>query len=108
MAGSSTFVASSGEGYEQLMGRWSRTLAEPVLDFAGCDDGEAILDAGCGTGSLTGALRHRTKSSRISAIDLSDAYVEYAKQHHTDPRLEFMVGDICALPYDDHAFDRVL
>ena len=28
MGSSSTFVASSGSGYEQQMGRWSRRLAE--------------------------------------------------------------------------------
>ena len=32
---SSNFVAAEGDGYEQLMGRWSRRLAEPFLDFVG-------------------------------------------------------------------------
>ena len=32
---SSTFNAADGDGYEQLMGRWSRRLAVPFLDFAG-------------------------------------------------------------------------
>lgn len=31
---SSTFAASSGEGYAKVMGRWSRRLAEPFLTFA--------------------------------------------------------------------------
>ena len=36
------------------MGHWSRRLAEPFLDFAGCADG----------------------------VDFSDVYVEYATRHH--------------------------
>ena len=32
---SSTFVASDGDAYELLMGRWSRRLADPFLDFVG-------------------------------------------------------------------------
>jgi SAM-dependent methyltransferase len=108
MATSSTFTASSGDGYELQMGRWSRRLAEPFLDFCGLKDGENILDAGCGTGALTSALAQRTKTARIKAIDYSDVYVEHARRHNSDPRVEFSVGDICALPYDDVSFDRVL
>ena len=49
-AASSTFAAVDGDGYE-LLGRWSRRLAEPFIDFVGTADGEAVLDVGCGTGS---------------------------------------------------------
>jgi ubiquinone/menaquinone biosynthesis C-methylase UbiE len=108
MVASSTFAAASGDGYERQMGRWSRRLAEPFLEFAGWRDGEDVLDAGCGTGSLTAALARRTKTARIRGIDFSAAYVAYATQHNDDPRVEFRVGDICALPYGDASFDRVL
>ena len=72
MAVSSTFVSASGDGYElQGSGRWSRRLAEPFLDFCGWQDGESILDAGCGTGSLTFALAQRTKTAAIQGVDFS-------------------------------------
>src|SRR5690349_359481 len=35
MNSSSTFTATDATAYEQMMGRWSRRLAEPFLDFAG-------------------------------------------------------------------------
>lgn len=108
MALSSTFVASNGDGYERQMGRWSRRLAELFLDFCGCRDGEAILDAGCGTGALTSAILKRTRTAQVSAIDFAGAYVEHAKGTVLDTRAEFRVGDICALPYDNASFDRVL
>ena len=49
---SSTFAATSGDSYELIMGRWSRRLAGPFLDFAGLTDDGRILDAGCGTGAF--------------------------------------------------------
>ena len=101
MATSSTFVASSGDGYELQMGRWSRRLAEPFLDFCGCGKDEVILDAGCGTGALTSALLRRTTAARISGIDFSSAYVAHARERIAETRVEFRVGDICALPDGD-------
>ncbi len=108
MVASSTFKSASGEGYELQMGRWSRRLAEPFLDFCGWQDGESILDAGCGTGSLAFALAQRTKTAKIEAVDFSSAYIEYATKYNREPRIKFRVGDICALPYEDASFDRVM
>jgi SAM-dependent methyltransferase len=108
MAVSSTFTAGSGAGYDRIMGRWSARLAEPFLDFSGHADGEDILDAGCGTGSLSFALSRRIKAGNITGIDFSPIYVEYANQINHDPRIVFQAGDICALPFADRSFDRVL
>jgi SAM-dependent methyltransferase len=105
---SSTFVASSGDGYELQMGRWSRRLAELFLDFCGCRDGESIMDAGCGTGALTSAILKRTMTTQVSGIDFSEAYIDHVKRTIQDERAQFRVGDICALPCDNASFDRVL
>jgi ubiquinone/menaquinone biosynthesis C-methylase UbiE len=105
---SSTFKAGSGEGYDRMMGRWSARLAEVFLDFAGWADGEDVLDAGCGTGSLTAALLRRADPRSITGIDFSPIYVDYASQAIRDPRTAFKVGDVCALPFADVSFDRVL
>jgi ubiquinone/menaquinone biosynthesis C-methylase UbiE len=105
---SSTFVASSGEGYELLMGRWSRRLAEPFLDFSGDADGERVLDAGCGTGILSFVLAARSNVGSIVGIDFSSVYVNDAVARNNDARIEFREGDVCALPYADATFDRVL
>lgn len=108
MAISSTFTAASGVGYELQMGRWSRRLAEPFLDFCGCADGEDVLDAGCGTGSLAFAVAQRANVRSIQGVDFSPAYIQHATQLNHDPRIEFMVGDVCALPFADATFDRIL
>jgi hypothetical protein len=49
MTVSSTFTAADGDGYELLMGRWSRRLAGPFLLLGTAD--RACLDVGCGTGA---------------------------------------------------------
>lgn len=108
MTDSTTFTAFDGDGYELQMGRWSRRLAPLFIDFCGCAAGEQVLDVGCGTGSLTAALVARAAPKRVCGVDLSPAYVEHAARHQFDPRIEFKVGDACALPFDDASFDRVL
>jgi SAM-dependent methyltransferase len=104
----SMFSASSGDGYEQLMGRWSRRLAAPFLAFAGVSSGEQVLDVGCGTGSLTFLLAERPDLQAICGIDYAVPYIEHAARRNSDPRVSFRVGDACALPFADAAFDRVL
>lgn len=108
MASSSTFAAFDGGGYELQMGRWSRRLADPFLDFCGFADGEKVLDVGCGTGNLTFALAARAKIKNVCGLDFSAAYVDYAQHRNSDARVEFKVGDACALRFPDGSFDRTL
>jgi SAM-dependent methyltransferase len=108
MAASTTFVAADGDGYELQMGRWSRRLAEPFLDFVGTAAGETILDVGSGTGSLATALAPRCEFARLLGVDFSSVYVAHAIRHCRDPRVSFAVGDACALNLPDRSFDRVL
>jgi ubiquinone/menaquinone biosynthesis C-methylase UbiE len=104
----STFVATEGNAYEKLMGRWSRQLALPFLDFVGSADGERVLDAGCGTGHLAFAVARRTGAGEVRGVDLARPYIEHAQRHNQDPRIVFEVADVCALPFPERHFDRVL
>ena len=108
MNASSTFAAADGDGYEQTMGRWSRKLAPHFLAFAGCGDGERVLDLGCGTGVLGAALLQACNPALVQGVDFSPAYVEHARRTHADARLAFRVGDACALEDADARYDRVL
>lgn len=108
MTASSTFVAADGDGYELQMGRWSRRLAAPFIAFAGIADAAHVLDVGCGTGSLAFQLARLPRVGRISGIDFSAVYVEHARRHSQDPRIDLQVGDACALPFADATFDHSL
>jgi ubiquinone/menaquinone biosynthesis C-methylase UbiE len=98
---------SDAEAYEIQMGRWSRQLAEPFLDFVGIISNDYVLDVGCGTGSLAAAVLDRSKTCRVLGIDKSKAYVESARQQ-LGGRAEFRVGDACALPCGAGLFDKTL
>ncbi len=104
----SSAFAGAAEAYEDLMGRWSRRLAGPFIDFVGLAEGDTVLDVGCGTGSLTLAVAEREKVAGVTGIDMSEAYIAFARGRSDDERIEFQTGDACALPYADAAFDRVL
>ncbi|KQP13299.1 bifunctional 2-polyprenyl-6-hydroxyphenol methylase/3-demethylubiquinol 3-O-methyltransferase UbiG [Pseudorhodoferax sp. Leaf267] len=105
---SSTFLATDGDGYERTMGRWSRRLAQPFLDFADLGGARRVLDVGCGTGHLAGAVAARCPGAQVQAVDLSPAYVEAARACYAGSGVQFEVGDACALPHPDHSFDAVL
>lgn len=87
------------------MGRWSRALATPFLEFVGFPDGGEVLDAGCGTGSLTLALADLPSLKSIEAIDFEDDFLAVLRGRTTDPRIRAVRGDVCALPYGDRSFD---
>jgi ubiquinone/menaquinone biosynthesis C-methylase UbiE len=104
----SQFNVHNAAGYEQLMGRWSQRLARPFIEFAGAENGEKILDVGCGTGSLTFALARAADLSEIAAIDYSPVFVEEAIRRNTDRRIKIRQADACALPFEGGMFDRAL
>ena len=85
-------------------GSWRRYL----IEFAGVGEGERVLDAGCGTGSLTLSMARLTKAAEIVGIDASKGFIEYARAQNSDPRVKFELGDAQNLTYPDAWFDRCL
>jgi SAM-dependent methyltransferase len=108
MAVASTFEAADGDGYELQMGRWSRRLAPLFIAFAGIGAAKHVLDVGCGTGNLSFALARNPEIGNVRGLDFSPVYVEHAKRQNSDARLDFQVGDACALPFPDASFDHAL
>lgn len=72
--------------------------------------GERVLDIGCGLG---GSARHLAAEHRcrVSAIDLTPAYVDLARELARRVGLagdvDYRVADALALPFDDATFDLV-
>jgi SAM-dependent methyltransferase len=101
---SSTYHASDGAAYDLWLGRWTRKLAEPFLDFAQFPDDGDLLDVGCGTGVLTFAMAERWPGRRITGVDLAAPFIAYARSSRRGEQPEFEVGDACALPYGEGQF----
>ena len=94
------------EAYERQRGRSSKILAPLFVDFVGVR-GE-MLDVGCGTGALTFAIAQHEAVSKIVGLDLSEAFLAYARSKGDDPRIKFEQGDAQSLPYPDGSFDCCL
>jgi SAM-dependent methyltransferase len=102
----STFVFSAGDKYDRMTGAWSRLLAPEFVDFMTIQEGDSVLDVGCGTGVLSLAIAEKTGASKIVGIDLSQGFIDYARGKSKDPRLAFEQGDAQKLPHANDSFDR--
>ena len=95
--------------YEAYMGRWSRPVAETALAWLGCPPGLTWLDVGCGTGALTEAILEAAAPREILGVDPSADFLATSVQN-ADPRVrcKFAIGDACALPVANDAYDVVI
>ena len=115
--------ARAGSFYDRIEGIYDLTFklngygrsldqyfeAHPLPVFPGC----SVLDAGCGTGTLTLALlRTLTVPVKLTALDLSASSMATAKNYvdkkQSNQPVRFAQGNVLALPFADEAFDLVL
>lgn len=77
-----------------------------MIDLAGDVNGRRVLDAGCGSGPLSAALR--AKGAIVTGFDASPAMVELARRRLGE-RAALHVADLSQpLPFADAAFDDVV
>ena len=75
---------------------------EDVVDLLAPEEGERVLDLGCGTGRLTAEIADR--GADATGVDSSEEMVGEARRNHPDPN--FIVGDARGLEFEDE-FDAV-
>lgn len=69
---------------------------------------KAILDAGCGTGFCTRALKNKFPKSNIVGVDLAEGMIEHAlKKQPFFKKNEYKVADIESLPFSTNSFELV-
>ncbi len=78
--------------------RWRRLAAETVVR-----PGDAVLDACCGTGDL--AIAAERAGGRVTGLDFSEQMLVRARGKSDS--VEWVLGDVTALPFDDASFDAV-
>lgn len=74
----------------------------PILE-----PGMAILDVGCGPGTITADLADRVSPGRVVGVDAAPGVIEQARARPARDNLTFAVDDIYALEQPDDAFDIV-
>ncbi len=99
---------AQSHAYEPFMGRWSRRLAPLLVEFAGVEAGESILDVGSGTGALAAAILEARPNAHVTGVDLAADYVAAARRRIVGRGARFVVGDAHALDFADGTFDRTL
>jgi SAM-dependent methyltransferase len=103
-----TQLATAGEAYEPLTGRWSRLIAPRFLDWIDVSGNGRWLDVGCGTGALIQAILDGEAPREVVGVDPSSAYIAYARRQIADRRVRYEVGDARSLPVASNQYDAVV
>ncbi len=90
------YAATDGSAYQRFIGRWTQRLAEPLVTFAGPLPNGSLLDVGTGTGSVVAALRQADSSRKITGIDVSEPYLDFARKRDDCDGVSFLQQDAAA------------
>lgn len=99
---------SAAEVYEEffvpaLFGQWPQRL----LDAVRVNEGDRVLDVGCGTGVLARAAVERVgRTGTVAGVDPNDGMLAVARR--LGPEVAWKAGVAENLPYPDGSFDRVV
>jgi len=100
----SGYQATDGAAYEVFLGRWTERLADALLSSLEIPPDGALLDVGCGTGSLAFAMAKRWPGRQVNGVDIAEPYVAFARARALSGQPVFDLADISSLPYPDGAF----
>lgn len=88
-----------------------KTLRAETIQQAAIQQGDTVLDVGCGTGTLTLMAKAAAgESGKVYGIDAAPEMIAAARQKAAQQgrRVDFQTGLIEALPFADASFDVVL
>lgn len=81
-------------------------LDREIVAACGIQNGQTVLDAGCGFGGTLAAIGYRWTDLRLTGINIDSRQLDIARAQV--PGANFVEGDACALPFEAATFDRVL
>jgi SAM-dependent methyltransferase len=91
-------------GYDELLGRVTSRLVDPLLDAADVGDADRVLDVATGPGYVAAAAAAR--GAQVVGFDVADAMIALARARH--PGLDFRQADAESLPSADASFEAVV
>jgi demethylmenaquinone methyltransferase/2-methoxy-6-polyprenyl-1,4-benzoquinol methylase len=82
---------------------YSKEMRKTVVDLANVEEGDFVLEVGCGTGFTTHEIVNRVGEKNVVAIDLTPE--QMVKAINRFPSANFLRGDAESLPFKDNTFD---
>ncbi|MFW6320439.1 MAG: methyltransferase domain-containing protein [Halohasta sp.] len=85
---------------------WNETMRDEALSWLAIEEGDRVLDVGCGTGFATEGLLQHTDD--VHGLDQSIHQMQKAwRKFGKNDRVRFYRGDAERLPFDDNSFDHL-
>ena len=87
----------------------SRIAAEHLVRYFACTElarGKRVLDAASGSGY--GTVMLAASAIRATGLDISGDAVRFARQASRAGNVEYVVGSVTDMPFEDNSFDLVV
>lgn len=104
-----TNPAQADRSFEHFAAAAER-LSRLVCDAGGVQDGQRILDVGCGIGGTLASLNERLTGLHLSGLNIDARQLEVAKETvlpRPGNKVQFVAGDACRLPCANRSVDVV-
>lgn len=93
------------EEYDRVRPEYPASLVDSACRVGGLVPGSRVVEVGCGTGKLTGALAER--GLRIDAVDPDAEMIAIARRRLGDAPVRFHLGGFETLELAERSFDAV-
>lgn len=86
-----------------------RLWKDAMMDWLAPRDGQRLLDVAGGTGDISFRFLKRAPAAQATVLDLTESMLiegrQRAEAESLSDKLDWIVGDAMALPFDDNSFD---
>jgi hypothetical protein len=82
----------------------NNVIIDRILNIQKDQGIETLLDVACGTGNLLGKLSQTNKFTKLTGIDASDSFIEYARTNLIN-NTELFLSPAETLPFSKNTFD---
>lgn len=87
----------------------SKLMERKIIKEADIKDGQQILDAGCGTGTLVFEIANLYPDTKVYGVDLLEEHIETASKYKTKfNNVSLFRQDYLNLDFKDNSFDRII
>jgi ubiquinone/menaquinone biosynthesis C-methylase UbiE len=100
------FDSWAAEGRDRGMEERHWHTAKHALGRMPVEEGDTVLDLGCGSGYAARALREAKNAGRAYGLDGAPEMVRNARAYTDDPDVAYVVGDFQSLPFADDSIDH--